>query len=81
MLVINNKYNDSGRELVIFRDSFGSSLVPLMISSYSKITMVDLRYINSKYLIDNNLIDFNNSNMDVLYLYSIPIINNSYTIK
>ena len=81
LLVINNKYNDSGRELVIFRDSFGSSLVPLMISNYSKITMVDLRYINSKYLIDNNLIDFNNSNMDVLYLYSIPIINNSYTIK
>ena len=81
MLVINNKYNDSGRELVIFRDSFGSSLVPLMISNYSKITMVDLRYINSKYIIDNNLIDFNNSNMDVLYLYSIPIINNSYTIK
>ena len=34
-----------GRELVVFRDSFGSSLLPLMISGYEKITIFDIRYL------------------------------------
>ena len=74
---IKNNKNKSNKELVIFRDSFGSSLSPLLIEFYSKIILIDIRYINSnEYL---NLIDF--FNQDVLFLYSTLIVNNSSTLK
>ena len=72
-----NKENKSGRELVVFRDSFASSLTPLLIEFYSKIILIDIRYINSsKYL---KLIEFNNQ--DVLFLYSTLLVNNSSILK
>ena len=74
---INNYKNNSGRELVIFRDSFASSLTPLLIEFYSKITLIDTRYVSSnEYL---KLINFNNQ--DVLFLYSTLIVNNSSSLK
>ena len=74
---IKNIKNNSGKELIIFRDSFASSLAPLLIEFYSKITLVDIRYINSnEYL---KLIDFNNQ--DILFLYSTLIVNNSNSLK
>ena len=80
VLVIENKNQKNGRELLLFRDSFSSSLVPLMIDSYSKITMIDLRYISSKMLGEFDTIKFNEK-QDVLFLYSVPIINNSFILK
>ena len=65
------------KELVIFRDSYGSSLAPLLIPYYSKITLIDLRYIN--YDIVKNIVDFNNK--DVLFIYSVQVINNSNLLK
>jgi len=74
---ITNKNSISSKELVIFRDSFASSLTPLLIKYYSKITLIDNRYIGSTdYL---NLIEF--TNQDVLFIYSTLIINNSSTLK
>jgi len=74
---IKNPKNNTNKELVIFRDSFGSSLSPLLIEFYSKITLIDIRYINStEYL---KLINF--TNQDILFLYSTLIINNSSTLK
>lgn len=72
-------YNDSvdGKNLVVFRDSFGSSLVPLLVPYYSKITVVDNRYIGSNYFED--LID--KENTDVLFLYSTLLVNESGSIK
>lgn len=67
------------RELVIFRDSFGSSLVPLLIGSYSKITAVDIRYIASGAL-GGGLVDFENAD-DVIFLYSTVLLNNSVALK
>ncbi len=78
LLIINNVNNTSGKELIIFRDSFGSSITPLLIENYSKITVIDLRYISSKYL-KNVGIDFNDK--DILFMYSISVMNNSYSIK
>lgn len=46
-LILENKNNLGGRELVIFRDSFASSLAPLLMEGYSKITLIDLRYLSS----------------------------------
>lgn len=74
LLSIENPNNNTGKELYIFRDSFGSSLAPLLVSEYSKIVLVDLRYINSiefeKYIQPKK-------NSDVLFMYNTLIINNS----
>lgn len=67
----------SDRELVIFRDSFGSTLAPLLIDSYKKITLVDIRYLQSAFV--GGFVDFNNQ--DVLFLYSVPVLNNSSAMK
>ncbi len=70
LLSIENPNNKSGKELYIFRDSFGSSLSPLLINEYSKIILVDLRYINStefeKYIQPKE-------NSDVLFMYNTLI--------
>ena len=74
--IVNDKVL-SDRELVIFRDSFSSSLAPLLIEYYSKITLIDIRYINSEMYLDK----INFDNQDVLFLYSTLLVNNSYTLK
>lgn len=65
------------RELVVFRDSFGSSIAPLFLAGYDKITLIDTRYINPSILGD--YITF--TDQDVLFLYSTLLINSSYSLK
>lgn len=74
---IYNNNSSSDKELVIFRDSFGSSITPLLTNYYKKITLIDNRYIGSNNYL--NLIEF--TNQDILFLYSTLIINNSYSLK
>ena len=74
---ITNELNNSGRELVIFRDSFSISLAPLLIEHYSKITLIDIRYINSESYLKKIKFD----DQDVLFLYSTLLVNNSTTLK
>ena len=74
---ITNQEATNEKELIIFRDSYASSLAPLLIPYYRKITLIDLRYIN--YDIVSNITDFNNK--DVLFIYSAQIINNSNLLK
>ncbi len=76
LLEITNPIAQSDRELVIFRDSFGSSLTPLFIEGYSKITVIDIRYIAPAYL--KRYVDFEGK--DVLFLYSTLVLNNSDTL-
>ncbi|MBQ8298964.1 MAG: hypothetical protein IJX99_03725 [Clostridia bacterium] len=73
LIVIENKNASSNRELVIFRDSFTSSLAPLLVESYAKITLIDLRYIANTF-ITKEMVDFN-KNQDVLILNSIDVLN------
>lgn len=75
--VIENPAASTDRELIVFRDSFGSSLVPLLVEGYAKITLVDLRYVQSAML--GHLIDF--ADQDVLFLYSTVLLNNSLAIR
>ena len=77
LIEITNKNSKSKKELIIFRDSFGSSLTPLLIEYYGKITIVDNRYISSDYF--TNYIKF--TNQDILFMYSTLLVNNSTTIK
>ena len=71
LICIDNPNAKADRELLLFRDSFGSSLAPLLVENYSKITLIDLRYISSNLLKD--YIDF--KNQDVLFLYSTVVLN------
>lgn len=77
LLKITNPNTTGDKELIIFRDSFGSSIAPLLIQDYKSVTLVDIRYINSDML--GNFIDFDDQ--DVLFLYSTSVLNNSYTLK
>jgi hypothetical protein len=77
VITIKNKENESGRRLVVFRDSFGSSIAPLWIEGYSEIVLVDLRYIPSDML--EEYVDFTNA--DVLFLYSTMMLNNSRAMR
>jgi len=74
---IYNKNSVNDKELIIFRDSFGSSITPLLIPYYSKITVIDNRYMSSNYIL--NYVEF--SEQDILFLYSTLIVNNSGSLK
>lgn len=77
---ITNPEAATDRRLIVFRDSFGSSLAPLLIEGYAEITLVDIRYLSSDML--GSFINFDNcNNCDVLFLYSTLVLNNSATIK
>ncbi|MBR4859501.1 MAG: hypothetical protein IKU08_10015 [Clostridia bacterium] len=77
LLTVENPAAAEKRELVIFRDSFGSSLAPLILEGYSKITLIDLRYISSQML--GEFVDF--SGCDVLFIYNTQILNQSSLLK
>jgi len=77
LLTIENPLAATDRELIVFRDSFGSSLAPLFIDTYQKITLVDLRYFSSKLLAD--YVEFDDQ--DVLFLYSTSLLNSGRLLK
>lgn len=78
LITIYNEDCKNDKELLLFRDSFGSSIAPLMLEGYSKITLIDLRYISTDLL--KEYIDFS-QNQDVLFLYNTQILNNSLMLK
>ena len=77
LLTIENPSAKTDRELIVFRDSFGSSLVPLLVQDYKTVTVVDIRYISSTYL--SEVINFHGQ--DVLFLYSTLVLNSSNSLK
>ena len=72
-----NPDNDSGRKLIMFRDSFASALSPLLLDAYSEITMIDLRYVNPDML--DQFVDFTDA--DVLFIYSAGLFNTSDSVR
>ena len=76
-VVIENPNAKTDKELVVFRDSYGRSLIPLLADDYAKITVVDIRYAHPMML----LADVNFENQDVLFLYSTLVLNNSSELK
>lgn len=77
LITIENPNSTSEKELVLFRDSFGSSIAPLLAEGYSKTTLVDIRYLSSELL--SSFISFDNT--DVLFLYCTTVLNNSIAFK
>ncbi len=76
LVTIENSEADGGH-LIMFRDSFGSSIAPLFIEEYEKITLIDIRYIRPDVL--RSFVDFEGA--DVLFLYSSMVLNNGDTLK
>lgn len=77
VITIENPNATSDKELVIFRDSFGSSLTPLLVEGYSKITILDARYLNEMMI--PKFVEF--KNQDVLFIHSSSVINNETAFK
>ncbi len=77
VLIISNSASTTDRELIVFRDSFGSSLIPLLAQNYAKTTLIDTRYLASDLV--GNYATF--TDQDVLFLYSTLILNNSQSLK
>lgn len=81
LLTITNPKAASGKELIVFRDSFASSLVPLLAEGYAKITLIDTRYIQPELI--GEYVDFGGrrQNYDILFLYSTTLLNNSEVLR
>ena len=77
LLRIENPNAQAERRLLVFRDSFAASLLPLLAEGYSEITLADIRYLSPSML--GKFIDF--TAQDVLFLYSTSVLNDSDTIK
>jgi hypothetical protein len=65
------------KELIIFRDSSASSLAPLLLGAYKKITLVDLWYIRADLV--ERYVDF--ADQDVLFLYGVALLNSGTLLK
>ncbi len=87
VITIENPNSATDKELILFRDSFGSSMAPLLAEGYAKVTVIDIRQIHSGMLgtlkdsrTGEPMIDFANAD-DVLFMYSSIILNSSSTLK
>ena len=82
MVTIENENAKTDKELIIFRDSFGSSLSPYFAEGYAKITILDPRVLPQmtlNYFVQNGTISFDNA--DVLFMFSSTLLNNSNELK
>ncbi len=77
ILEITNPKGEKGKELILFRDSFTSSLAPLLLPGYEKVTLIDIRYIPSQNV--GNFVNF--KNQDVIFIYGSGIVNNSSSLR
>ncbi len=77
LLTIKNPQAKSDETLVVFRDSFGSSIMPYFAEIYSEIIMADIRYLAPDVL----QYYLKGSDFDVLFLYSTTLLNNSKTLR
>ena len=77
LLRIENPNAKTDKELIIFRDSFGSSIAPLLVQDYKTVTLVDIRYMDSRML--GNFLQFNGQ--DTLFLFSTLVLNSGTTLK
>ena len=77
VLEITNPAGQGGRELIVFRDSFGSAIVPLLVHDYAKVWVLDTRYVSPAML--GQFVEF--AGQDVLFLYSTLILNSSSALR
>lgn len=72
-------YNPEGEgQLILLRDSFGSSLAPLLAEGYARVSIVDLRYLSTEAL--GQFLEVQ-PGADVLFLYSTLSLNHASMLK
>ena len=74
LIILENADSQTDKELYLFRDSFSSSLAPLLASAYSRVILIDLRYIDMRTL--TRFVEFKPGS-DALFLYSTLVLNKS----
>ena len=77
LLTITSPQADTERDLIVFRDSFAGSLIPLLLEGYRTITLVDIRYIASDQLTEHIIF----RDQDILFCYSSTILNAAGTLR
>lgn len=77
LITVESPLAATDKELVVFRDSYASSLVPLLLGQYLKVTLVDIRYMVSGLV--PQYVEF--TNQDVLFLYSTYVVNQSAMLR
>ena len=76
-LRIENEDAKIDQRLIVFRDSFASSLLPLLIDSYSRIDVIDLRYFDASLIESLDLDD----KAKVLFIYGSEFIDQSGALR
>lgn len=71
-VTIENPNATTDKKLIVFRDSFGSSIAPLLVQDYASVTLIDLRVMSRMNL---RMVDFQNA--DVLFMLSALVLNNT----
>ena len=64
--------SESGKKLLIFKDSYAMSFVPMLLDDYSEIMLVDMRYDTTNFTKIVNFDDYD----DTLFLYSTDLFAN-----
>lgn len=78
IIELQNTLTDNGKHLVLFRDSFGSSIAPWLLTAYEKITIIDIRYVSSAIVGEQTELSTAD---EVLFLYSTSILNTGGILK
>lgn len=77
LITIDNPQCQGNRQLIVFRDSFGSSIAPLLAKEYSRVVLVDLRFMGYEFL--DQFVSFDDA--DVLFLWGQQVYNNSTMLR
>lgn len=77
MMTVISGDNPNGPSLLVFKDSYAHSLIPFLANHYSKITVLDLRYINAGY---SMLVDVNDYD-SVLFMYNAITFSEDTNIR
>lgn len=77
MMTVTSGDNQNGPSLLIFKDSYAHSLIPFLANHYSKITVLDLRYINAGY---STLVDVSEYD-SVLFMYNAITFSEDTNIR
>ena len=77
IITIENPDADTDKELIIIRDSYANALAPLLVESYKKITLVDIRKVPADRV--GRFVPI--SNQDILFLQSTLVLNDSKEFK
>ena len=81
-VIIENPNATTDRELLLFRDSFGCSMAPLLVENYARVTVVDLRTTNFRILSNMERMGYLNlQDADVLFLFSSLVLNNPTSFR